>query len=129
MLPSGDVAIRFIDRTRERQIPDTPQARELIQLVGGANIFGDLMRAVETFNENEARIDTISKIWTDEARKDFIITNLRSNEYFYESFLKAKPTKIKAEGNNILCMTYAVKKFAAKNNTVKRRKIGLEAIL
>ena len=128
-MQSRDVAIRYIDWTRERQIPDTPHARELIQLVGGADIFGDLMKAVETFNENEARIDSISQIWDDEERKDLIIRNLKSNEYFYESFLKAKPTRTKAEGNNILCMAYAVEKFAAQNRTGKKRKIELGIIL
>lgn len=129
MIQSGDVAIRYVERDRERQIPDTPQARELIQLVGGADIFTDLMKAVETFNENEARLDSFSKIWTDEKTKDLIIKNLMSNEYFYESFLKAKPTRIKAEGNNILCIAYAVAKFAARNKSANKRKIQIKAIL
>jgi hypothetical protein len=59
-MQSQDVAIRYVERTRERQIPDTPQARELIQLVGGADIFTDLMKAMETYTENEARIDSFS---------------------------------------------------------------------
>jgi hypothetical protein len=129
MSQARDVTIRYIDRTREIQIPDTPQARQLIQLVGGADIFTDLMKAMETFNENEARIESFSEIWTNESRKDSIIRNLKSNEYFYESFLKAKPTKTKGEGNNILCMTYAVAKFAAQNKAGKKRKIELEDIL
>ena len=129
MMQSGNVAIRYVERNQERLIPDTPQARELIQLVGGADIFTDLMKAMETYTENEARLESFSKIWTDEKTKDSIIKNLMSNEYFYESFLKAKPTRTKAEGNNILCMAYAVEKFAARNKSGKKRKIKIEAIL
>jgi hypothetical protein len=129
MKRSRDVAIRYVERARERQIPDTPQARELIRLVGGAEIFTELMKAMETYNENEARIESFSQIWTDEETKDLMIKNLMTNEYFFESFLKAKPTRIKAEGNNILCMTYAMEKFVARNKAGKKRKLKIEDIL
>ena len=129
MSKTQDLAITYFDRTRRRTLPTSPQARQLIDLVGGPDIFTELMHAMETFNESESRIQSFSRIWTDEKKKDVIIRNLMTNEYFFESFLKAKPIRNNTEGNNILCIAYAMEKFTMQHRPGKKRKIDIQQIL
>jgi hypothetical protein len=105
------MTVRYKDRMRPRITPNSPAERQMAALVGGAEIFSELMMIMETFTESEQRIEGFRQKWGNNVNVTTIITGLKTNAAFFEQFIRSKPTRITSEGNNTLYMTYAIEKF------------------
>ena len=100
-----------------------PPPKQLMDLVGGAVKFEQLMLCVESYGKCQVYTQMFRELYTSEVQKDALIEKLRSNAYFYQSFIEAKPTYKTCLGERIMFDKYAVEKFRRSNDKVDLKKL------
>jgi hypothetical protein len=97
--------------------------KELIDLVGGADKMNQLMKCVESFGQSELYYQMFRNLYSSDAEKDSLIMELKTNAYFFQSFVQSKPTTKKCYGEVLLFNKYAVDKFVRGNAKIDLKKL------
>ena len=100
-----------------------PPPKQLMDLVGGAVKFEQLMLCVESYGKCQVYTQMFRELYASEAQKNALIDKLRSNVYFYQSFIEAKPTYKTCLGERIMFDKYAVEKFRRSNDKVDLKRL------
>ena len=89
--------------------------KQLMDLVGGAIKFEQLMLCVESYGKCQLYTQMFRDLYTSDAQKEELIGKLQNNVYFFQSFIEAKPTYKTCLGERIMFNQYAVEKFRRNN--------------